>query len=114
MCLKKQAYERTAITIIFGKEVLSMFETQERLVELLMEKNGNLTYSQARTWVELLWDDFETTRAKAGYEYKGSQMTDRIVRQWIENYGSRLHDFVASNPKYKDLLDQEQDDKNLH
>lgn len=94
--------------------MLSMFETQERLVELLMEKNGNLSYDQARTWVELLWDDFETTRAKAGYEYKGSQMTDSIVRQWIENYGARLHDFVASNPKYKDLLGGEPDNKNLH
>lgn len=83
-----------------------MNDYQEKLTRLLLEKNNQLSYNQARTWVELMWDDFETTAAKAGRDYLGSEMTERIVKQWIENYGSRLHDFVAKNPKYKDFLHQ--------
>lgn len=89
-----------------------MNEYQKNLVDLLLEKNQTLSFNQARTWVELLWEDFETTYAKAGREYKGSEMTEKIVRQWIENYGERLHEFVANNPKYKHLL--EQDPNTLH
>jgi hypothetical protein len=73
----------------------------------LLGKNDQLSYNQARTWIELLWDDFETTYAKAGREYKGREMTDRIVKQWIENYGDNLHEFIATNPKYKHFLNQE-------
>ena len=85
---------------------------QEELTRLLLEKNNELSFDQARTWVELLWDDFETSYAKAGREYKGSEMTEKIVRQWIENYGNRLHDFVATNPKYKHFLNQEKNQTN--
>lgn len=85
--------------------MIHLKDYQERLAEILAEKNPHLTYGQALTWVELLWDDFETTYAKAGREYKGSEMTERIVRQWIENYGDRLHEFVAINPKFKHLLE---------
>lgn len=88
-----------------------MKEYQQKLVELLLEKNNQLSVHQAQTWVELLWDDFETTRAKAGREYKGSEMTERIVRQWIENYGERLHEFFSENPRYKYLFEE---DKNQH
>ncbi|WP_462408821.1 YfhJ family protein [Neobacillus sp. Marseille-QA0830] len=83
-----------------------MNDYQEKLTKLLLDKNEQLSYNQARTWVELLWDDFETTQAKAGHEYKGSEMTERIVKQWIENYGPKLHDFIASNPKYEKYLNQ--------
>jgi hypothetical protein len=81
-----------------------MNEYFERLTNLLLEKNQNLSYTKARTWVELLWEDFETTYAKAGRTYRGKELTERVVRQWIENYGPRLHEFVARNPKYKHLL----------
>jgi hypothetical protein len=80
---------------------------QERLINQLLENNDRLSYSLARTWIELLWDDFETTQAKAGRNYLGSDMTERIVQQWIKNYGSRLDEFVANNPKYKHFLNQE-------
>jgi hypothetical protein len=73
---------------------------------MLMDKNSMLSYEQARTWVELLWDDFETSYAKAGREYKGREMAERIVTQWIQNYGDNLHEFVATNPKYKKYLIQ--------
>ncbi|AZB41893.1 hypothetical protein CEF21_06000 [Bacillus sp. FJAT-42376] len=79
----------------------------ERLTDLLLLKNDSLAYAQARTWVELLWEDFEATYAKAGEKYKGKEMTEAIVRKWIEQYGPRLHEFVASNPKYKHLLNQD-------
>lgn len=84
----------------------------DELAKLLLSKNTQLSYNQARTWVELLWEDFETTYAKAGREYKGSEMTERIVKQWIENYGEKLHEFVASNPKYKDYLNQSKNSLN--
>jgi hypothetical protein len=83
-----------------------MNDYQERLTTILLEKNESLSYGQARTWVELLWDDFETTYARAGREYKGSEMTEKIVRQWIEQYGSKFHEFAGQNPKYKQYLDQ--------
>lgn len=81
-----------------------MNEHQERLTDLLLEKNNEITFEQARTWVELLWEDFEATYAKAGHEYAGEEMTARVVRQWVENYGGRLHDFTANNSKYRHLL----------
>lgn len=86
-----------------------MNEYHDRLAELLLEKNIQLSYDEALTWIELLWDDFETTYAKAGHDYMGSSMTDRIVRQWIELYGDKLHDFAAKNPKYKDFLNTKSD-----
>ncbi|MDF2037987.1 YfhJ family protein [Cytobacillus oceanisediminis] len=89
-----------------------MKEYQQKLYELLLEKNKMLSVSQAQTWIELLWEDFESTYAKAGREYKGAEMTERIVRQWVENHGSRLHEFVANNPKYKHLLEQDKNKLN--
>lgn len=84
-----------------------MNDFHEKLTQRLLEKNQQLSYNQARTWIELMWDDFETTSAKAGRDYLGSEMTERIVEQWIDHYGSRLHDFVAKNPKYKHFLNQD-------
>ncbi|MGR3763293.1 YfhJ family protein [Rossellomorea sp. NS-SX7] len=94
-----------------------MESTFHELTELLLEKNGELSYERARTWVELVWEDFETTYAKAGYEYQGKEMTERVVRQWITNYGSRIHEFAARNPKYKHLLhhkESNEDDGLVH
>ncbi|MDQ0163054.1 YfhJ family protein [Aeribacillus alveayuensis] len=72
----------------------------DKLAKELLEKNQHLSYEKARTWVELLWEDFETTYAKAGRKYRGKEVTEQIVRQWIQNYGENLHEFVAKNPKY--------------
>ncbi|MCG1023169.1 YfhJ family protein [Sutcliffiella horikoshii] len=76
----------------------------ERLADRLLEKNPALTYDKARTWVELLWEDFESSYAKAGYEYKGKEMTERMVSQIIDRHGDSLHEFFSNNPKYKHLL----------
>ncbi|MED4454530.1 YfhJ family protein [Metabacillus fastidiosus] len=76
----------------------------ERLTNELLKKNDFLNYYQARTWIELLWEDFETTRAQAGEQYLGKNVTEQVVLQFISNYGDKLHEFIASNPKYKDLL----------
>ncbi|HWJ78506.1 MAG TPA: YfhJ family protein [Niallia sp.] len=81
-----------------------MFEAQKKLVDRLLELNAHISVGQAQVWVELLWEDFESTYAKAGREYQGEQVTEKVVSQWIENYGGRLHEFVAENPKYKDFL----------
>lgn len=79
----------------------------ERLTKLLMEKNPSLSYEKSRTWIELLWEDFEATYAKAGEKYRGKNVTEKIVTQWITNYGEHLHEFLATNPKYKHLLNDE-------
>ncbi|GAA3331684.1 hypothetical protein GCM10020331_089230 [Ectobacillus funiculus] len=42
-----------------------------------------LSYAQARAWVELLWEDFEATYAKAG-QYNGRDRTEYVVKTWIE------------------------------
>jgi len=85
-----------------------MNDYHQRLANLLLEKNEHIGFQKALTWVELLWEDFETTSAKAGREYLGSEMTEKVVRQWIEHYGDKLHEFVARNPKYKHFLDDEE------
>ena len=41
-----------------------MNDYHERLTKILLEKNEHITYEQALTWVELLWEDFEATYAK--------------------------------------------------
>ena len=38
----------------------------ERLTNKLLEQNEHMSYYEARTWIELLWEDFESTHAKAG------------------------------------------------
>ncbi|MDQ0220859.1 hypothetical protein ELQ35_21130 [Peribacillus cavernae] len=88
-----------------------MNEHHDRLTDLLLEKNSNLSFTQARNWIELLWEDFEATYAKAGHEYAGEEMTARVVRQWVENHGERLHEFMGKNPKYQQLLNKKE---NLH
>ncbi len=81
-----------------------MNEYYERLTALLLEQNPNLSYTKARTWVELLWEDFETTYAKAGRPYRGKEMAEKIVRTWILQYGKDLHLFATKHSKYAHLL----------
>ena len=52
----------------------------ERLTNQLLSKNSSLSYAQARTWVELFWEDFESSYAKAGYDYKGKKRRKRLLR----------------------------------
>jgi hypothetical protein len=89
-----------------AKEVKNMEDTFKRLADLLLEKNDSLSYAQARTWVELLWEDFESTYAKAGRTYRGPEVTEQIVRRWIEQYGPKLHEMKTENPKYKHLINR--------
>jgi hypothetical protein len=79
----------------------------ERLTDELLSKNTSLSYAQARIWVELLWEDFESTGAKAGREYRGKEVTEQVVRQIITHYGDKLHEFIATNPKYSHLLNND-------
>ena len=43
-----------------------MNDIYETLTKELLDKNDKLSYAQARAWVELLWEDFQTTYAKSG------------------------------------------------
>lgn len=86
-----------------------MQEKIDQLVEELASKNNLLSAARARVWIELLWSDFESSYAKAGYEYKGSEVTEKVIRQWIDSYGDRIHEFAGNNPKYAHLLKENDD-----
>lgn len=81
-----------------------MKETIDQLVTELQDKNPNLTEEKARVWIELLVSDFEASYAKAGYDYQGTAVVEKVIRQWIESYGDNIHEFAGSNPKYAHLL----------
>ena len=76
----------------------------EKLTNALLEKNHMLSYAQARTWVELLWEDFESTFAKAGHPYRGKELTERVVLEWIDHYGRHLHLFQTDKSSFQDLF----------
>lgn len=86
-----------------------MEQSIERLTALLLEKNPQMPVGRARTWVELLWSDYEATSAKAGYTFRGAEYTENLVRQLITSYGDKLHLFAGKNPKYAHLLDASDD-----
>ncbi|WP_445478448.1 YfhJ family protein [Lysinibacillus irui] len=81
----------------------------EKLTTELLTKNPQMSVGRARVWVELLWSDFESTAAKAGYAYRGADYTENLVRQLITSYGDKLHAFAGRNPKYSHLLDSSDD-----
>lgn len=68
-----------------------------------------MSTERARTWVELLWSDYESTSAKAGYMFRGADYTENLVKQLINSYGDQLHLFAAKNPKYSHLLNTDED-----
>jgi hypothetical protein len=86
-----------------------MQQSIDKLTEELLQKNPDMSVGRARTWIELLWSDFESTSAKAGYTYKGAEYTENLVRQLITSYGDKLHLFAGRNPKYAHLLDASDD-----
>mgnify|MGYP003562308839 CR=1 FL=1 len=81
----------------------------DKLTEELLEKNPDMSVGRARTFVELLWSEYEATSAKAGYTFRGTEYTENLVRQLIKSYGDKLHLFAAKNPKYAHLLDASDD-----
>ncbi|CEG23558.1 hypothetical protein BN1080_02556 [Planococcus massiliensis] len=82
-----------------------MNEIIDQLVIELLEKNTNLSEEKARTWIELLVSDFEASYAKAGYDYQGTAVVEKVIRQWISSYGDKIHEFAGTNPKYAHLLE---------
>ena len=79
-------------------------EALNGLAEELQEVNETLTPLEALTWVEVLWEDFEATLAKAGKKYQGEAVAVRFVRQQIKQHGSMLHRFNTTNEKFKHLM----------
>ncbi|KSU80872.1 WVELL protein [Fictibacillus enclensis] len=75
----------------------------DRLARVLMSKSEHLTYDDARSWIEGLWEDFESSRARAGYKYGGKNKTEEMVVQWINSFGPKLHEYETTNPKFKHL-----------
>lgn len=82
-----------------------MNEKIDQLVTELLEKNTHLSEEKARTWIELLVSDFEASYAKAGYDYQGTAVVEKVIRQWISSYGDKIHEFAGTNPKYAHLLE---------
>ncbi|MFC7373625.1 YfhJ family protein [Fictibacillus iocasae] len=78
-----------------------MEERFNRLAEQLIHINRSLSKEQALTWVEGLWEDFESSRARAGYDYAGQDATEAMVLSWIKSYGPRLHEYSSDNPKFQ-------------
>ncbi|ODG89915.1 MULTISPECIES: YfhJ family protein [Bacillaceae] len=87
----------------------------EQLTELLLKENSHLTYSQAKIWVEWLWEDFEATYAKAG-EYHGEKMSKKVVQQFIFQYGKYLHetDIKIAKPPGLEIIETKEKDNLLH
>lgn len=83
-----------------------MQQKVEQLTNSLLAKNPQLSVAKARTWMELLWSDFEASSARAGYGKPDPQVIERIIAQWINAYGDQLHEFAGRNPKYIHLLDE--------
>ncbi|PSL26004.1 WVELL protein [Planomicrobium soli] len=84
-----------------------MNEKIEELTAELQEKNPNLSEEKARVWIELLVSDFEASYAKAGYDYQGTAVVEKVIRQWIQSYGDKIHEFAGRNPKYAHLLNEQ-------
>ncbi|MET3576290.1 YfhJ family protein [Bhargavaea ullalensis] len=82
-------------------------DLMESLAVRLMEENGSLAAGRARTWIELLVSDIESSYARAGYGMIEDEQTAAMVNRWIDAYGSRLDEFKATNPKIAALLDEE-------
>ncbi|OGX78490.1 hypothetical protein EVJ27_12020 [Exiguobacterium sp. SH3S2] len=76
----------------------------KRLAEILRDKNDLLNEDEALTWVEVLWEDFETTLARAGEPYPGEAKSFQYVVQQIDAYGAQLHLFQTKNEKFKHLI----------
>lgn len=76
----------------------------EQLARELQAVNPVLTPIEALTWVEVLWEDFEATLARAGEKYQGEAVAVRFVEQQIKQHGAMLHRFNTSNEKFKHLM----------
>ena len=79
-------------------------EALNELAEELQKVNETLTPLEALTWVEVLWEDFEATLAKAGEKYQGEAVAVRFVQQQIKQHGPMLHRFNTTNDKFKHLM----------
>lgn len=79
-----------------------MNDYQNKLTSLLLEKNENISYWQAKIWVEFLWNDIEMSYEppNRAFDLHRIKITEKTVRQWIEQYGMTLHEFVHNHPKY--------------
>lgn len=82
-----------------------MNDYKNKLLDKLLEKNQFLPVSLAKAWIELLWNDYESTYVKEDTEFEGSEVTEKIVSLWIDSYGDQLHIILAEDPTYKLLLE---------
>jgi len=79
-------------------------EIFQRLAKQLLEKNRNLSSEEALTWVEVLWEDVQTTNAKAGHPYVSPEVTENMIVKWINYYGPMFHEVLHEHPKFQQLV----------
>lgn len=81
----------------------------ERLTNRLLGQNDHISYSEARTWIELLWEDFEISVNNDGSVEKHShKKTEEMFNHWIDRYGPRLHRELLEKPKYREWFNKKQ------
>lgn len=68
-----------------------MYDYLEKLTTTLLAENPQLDKEKATWWIEMLWNDFESSYAKAGYPYKGPAYTADYVAKQISRHGKYLH-----------------------
>lgn len=76
-----------------------MYEHLDELVASLLAENSQLDKEKAVWWVEMLWNDFESSYAKAGYPYKGPDYTADYVAKQIKQHGKHLHEINKGENK---------------
>lgn len=81
-----------------------MLDYQNRLTTLLLEKNEQISYWQARIWIEILWNDIEMTYPTRTNDIYRVKTIEKSIRDWIEQYGDVLHEFVHNHPRYEHLF----------
>lgn len=80
-----------------------MNDYQKRLTNLLLEKNNYISYWQARTWIKVLWHEIEATYPHPNWYYQ-AKAVEKVIREWILQYGDQIHELVDKQPDLKRLF----------
>lgn len=85
----------------WNRGVNELNDYQNKLTNFLLEKNDHISYWQAKIWVEFLWYDIEMSLPPNKLsDLQQIRATEKVIREWINQYGMTLHEFVHEHPKY--------------
>ena len=83
-----------------------MNDIYEALTKELLDKMTNFLTRKLVRGLNYCGKIFKQLMQKSG-RYQGEEMTEQVVRSWINNHGGRLHEMRTNNPKYSHLINQE-------